>query len=310
MNKENPLVSIIVRTKDRPKLLKRALQSIATQIYRPIEVVLVNDGSCDLEVEELKRILHAVTLNYIRLEKNTGRAHAGNVGIENAAGDYIGFLDDDDEFYPNHVETLVSFQVRGDYKVVYSAVEFMERIFDSDNLCFIDIKKGLFAKDFAYDDLLVGNYIPLISLLFKSDVLKNSMFDETFDLYEDWDMLIRVSEKNEFYFINEITAQYNQWSSSQIAFKSSPEIIRQATIKLYKKHRAKIPIEFIFDMREESARKDAAIAQKDEYIRKVEARNSELERALGEKDAYIRNLQSARGWRLLTKYYKIKNRLS
>jgi glycosyltransferase involved in cell wall biosynthesis len=52
MNKENLSVSIIVRTKDRPKLLKRALQSIAAQIYRPIEVVLVNDGGCDFEVKE------------------------------------------------------------------------------------------------------------------------------------------------------------------------------------------------------------------------------------------------------------------
>jgi len=307
---DNPLVSIIVRTKDRPELLKRALQSIAAQTYGPIEVILVNDGGCDLRGEELKEILPDVLLNYIRLEKNTGRAHAGNVGIENAKGDYIGFLDDDDEFYREHVATLVSAMKRSDYKIAYTAVEFVERTFDSGALQFTDIKKGLFAKDLSYNDLLIANYIPLISLLFKSDVLKNLMFDETFDLYEDWDMLIRASEKNEFYFINKITAQYNQWSSSQIAFKSSPEIIRQATIKLYKKHRAKIPVEFIFDMREESARKDAAIAQKDEYIRKMEARNSELERALGEKDAYIRNLQSARGWRLLTKYYKIKNRLS
>ncbi len=77
-----PLVSIIVRTKDRPKLLKRALQSIAAQTYRPIEVVLVNDGGCDLDVEELRTILGDVSLSYRRLEKNMGRAHAGNVGIE------------------------------------------------------------------------------------------------------------------------------------------------------------------------------------------------------------------------------------
>ena len=48
MEEKTPLVSIIVRTKDRPKLLKRALQSIFAQTYRPIEVVLVNDGGCDL----------------------------------------------------------------------------------------------------------------------------------------------------------------------------------------------------------------------------------------------------------------------
>jgi len=59
----NPLVSIIIRTKDRPKLLKRALQSIAEQTYRPIEVVLVNDGGCDLDINELTGILKDVALN-------------------------------------------------------------------------------------------------------------------------------------------------------------------------------------------------------------------------------------------------------
>src|SRR3990170_7346574 len=98
----NPLVSIIVRTKDRPKLLRRALQSIAVQTYRPIEAILVNDGGCDLDVDGLKTILGDVSLNYVRLEKNTGRAHAGNVGIENARGEYVGFLDDDDVLYPGH----------------------------------------------------------------------------------------------------------------------------------------------------------------------------------------------------------------
>ena len=63
------MVSIIVRTKDRPELLKSAIASIAEQTYRPIEVVLVNDGGCDLDIEELKAILGDITLNYVRLEK-------------------------------------------------------------------------------------------------------------------------------------------------------------------------------------------------------------------------------------------------
>ncbi len=88
-NNTTPPVSIIVRTKDRPKLLKRAIQSIAAQTYRPIEVVLVNDGGCDLDIEELKTILGNVSLNYQRLAINTGRAYAGNVGIENTKGEYI-----------------------------------------------------------------------------------------------------------------------------------------------------------------------------------------------------------------------------
>ncbi|MBI5675730.1 MAG: glycosyltransferase [Nitrospirae bacterium] len=62
MEEKKPLVSIIVRTKDRPKLLKNAIKSIAEQTYRQIEVVLVNDGGCDLNVEELKNMLGDIPL--------------------------------------------------------------------------------------------------------------------------------------------------------------------------------------------------------------------------------------------------------
>jgi glycosyltransferase involved in cell wall biosynthesis len=325
----NPLVSIIIRTKDRPVLLKMAIASIAGQTYRPIEVVLVNDGGCDLDIDELKGILGDITPNYIRLEKNSGRAHAGNVGIEYARGDYIGFLDDDDELYPDHIETLLSFMKESKYEIVYSAVDFIEKKYDANQIHFINKKKGSFAQDFSYNNLLIGNYIPLIALLFESDLLKKLMFDESFELYEDWDMLIRAGESARLHFINKTTAAYNQWCDSQIAFKSSPEKIREATLKLYEKHRVKIPVEVIFGLREESSRKDNLIAEKDnliaekdnliaekdnliaekdDYISALETRMDNLEKDLKEKNAYIHNIHSGRGWRLLTKYFKIRDR--
>lgn len=277
---DNPLVSIIVRTKDRPELLKKALRSIAAQTYRPIEVVLINDGGCDLDIEELKGILGDVSLNYIRLEKNTGRAHAGNVGIENARGEYIGFLDDDDEFYPEHVETLVTFMIQNNHDVAYTASEFVEKKFNKDFSEFTENKKWIFGKEFSYRDLIIANYIPLISLLFRSNLLRTFKFDESFELYEDWDALIRIGETVEFHFINKITTIYNQWSSSQIAFKSSNDFIRQATLKLYNKHREKIPIDVIFDLREDNFRKDFSLIEKDTFIRKLQEEITDLKISL------------------------------
>jgi len=309
MDKENPLISIIVRTKDRPQLVKTALQSIAQQTYSPIEVVLVNDGGCDLNLEDIKNALSDVVLHYIRLERNTGRAHAGNVGIENAQGEFIGFLDDDDEYHPEHIETLVTQLRQGDYPIAYTAVEFIEKTLDDDRLQSMNTRKLVFSKNFSYDDLIISNYLPLMSLLFKAKLLKSLKFDESFDLYEDWDMLIRAGEKTDFKFIDRVTAVYNQWSTSQIAFKSPQETIRKETLKIYKKHQAKMPLELIFDLREENVRKDKVIAEKDEYIATIETRLHNIEKALEEKDTYIHAIQSGRGWRLLSKYYKIRDRI-
>ncbi len=156
----DPLVSIIVRTKDRPKLLKKALQSISAQTYRPLEVVLVNDGGCDLDVEELMSILRDISLNYVRLKKNRGRAGAGNAGIDNTKGEYIGLLDDDDELYPEHVSILVSFLKQADYKAAYTDAEMRYRDFDSEERKMVDESRTvLISKNFYYEELRVGNYI-------------------------------------------------------------------------------------------------------------------------------------------------------
>jgi glycosyltransferase involved in cell wall biosynthesis len=297
---ENPLVSVIVRTKDRPKLLKKALASIAGQTYRPIEVVLVNDGGCDLDVEKLKSVLGDVSLNYQRLEKNTGRAHAGNVGIENTKGKYVGFLDDDDEFYPEHVSVLAALLYQIDFKVVYSNSEIVFTGYDPESGEFVEKEKRLFSsRDFVYEELFVGNYIPLISLLFNKEVLRFAEgFDEAFDLYEDWDLLIRTGQKYPFYHVSRITSRYIQWSKElQIAqsekFLSHSRIIHD---KVLSKNRDKITpdvLRYVLGLREVMAReKDAVIADKDAHIRNLAAIMENRDAVIADKDAHIRNLEA------------------
>jgi GT2 family glycosyltransferase len=228
----NPLVSVIVRTKDRPALLKRALQSIAGQTYRPVEVVLVNDGGCDLDRIELQGILGSVSLNYIRLDENTGRAHAGNVGLENAKGEYIGFLDDDDEFYPDHLRALTAQLISSPSKIAYTDAE----------VVFIDIterdevvekfKHLFYSQDFSPEMLLIQNYIPFICLLFHKSVFDNVRFDESFEIFEDWKILIKLSERHWFEHLKQVTARYVQWcDKSQINRRALSENFSQVAYK-------------------------------------------------------------------------------
>jgi len=244
-SKHFPLVSIIVRTKDRPTLLRNALKSIAAQNYRPIEVVLVNDGGCELPMEELKGILGNVALNYLRLEQNTGRAHAGNVGIENAKGEYVGFLDDDDELYPEHVSTLADFLGSNDYSVAYTDSEIVEFCYDKKEQDYVvKDKYVLFSEDFSPHRLLLGNYIPLMCLLFHREILHDVRFDESFDLYEDWDLLVRLALRHTFSHIKKVTAGYNQNLVRQITSESSS--YREAFVNLMQKHMKEITTDVLF----------------------------------------------------------------
>jgi glycosyltransferase involved in cell wall biosynthesis len=365
LEESRPLVSIIVRTKDRPKLLKRALQSINEQIYRPIEVVLVNDGGCDLDREELRGILGDVSLNYRKLEENMGRAQAGNVGIENAKGEYVGFLDDDDEFYPDHVETLVSLLEQGDNKIVYSDALFVYKDYDADSGELKEVRRELaFSQDFDNDKLVFENYIPFMCLMFDKNALVDSGgFDANFDLYEDWDLLIRLGDKYPFQHIRKATASYNQWNMElQISQRNrDQDFLKQSYLKVLSKHIGEITPDrihahvadysakqyLIKDLQRDIAEYrnrdilignlEATIKERESLIRNLEdvikqkeviakendARIKTLEISAREKDeqitimgdaltgkeAYIQMIHSGRGWKLLTKYFKLRDSL-
>jgi len=347
MEEQRPLVSIIVRTKDRPKLLRNALKSIANQTYRPIEVVLVNDGGCDLDVEEIRSLLGDVFLNYIRLEENTGRAHAGNVGIDNANGEYIGFLDDDDEFYPTHILDLMNLLWQQGSVVVYSDAHILTCKIHSVNEDRPSGEKKIFSSmDFSMSDLLCDNFIPLSCIIFYHKIFKDvGGFDERFDIYEDWDLLIRVAEKYHFHHLKKPTVLYIQWSDTDQVAQASrfAEKAKLAHKQIINKHKEKFTEDFIYDIsglirRARSGNTKGIVSlhlykeieKMNREIDEMNGRISFLEKELGEKDLMVSSLEgelsrknsilhekerlldsiyTSEGWKALLIYYRLRDRV-
>ncbi|MCZ6674209.1 MAG: glycosyltransferase family 2 protein, partial [Verrucomicrobia bacterium] len=107
----NPLVSIIILTYNRAKLLIEALESVLAQTYRNIEIIVVNDASPDNTEEVL--LPYMKHIRYIKNEKNLGCAGSKNVGLEAARGELITNLDDDDCIKPEKIARQVEmFQER------------------------------------------------------------------------------------------------------------------------------------------------------------------------------------------------------
>lgn len=98
-----PLVSLIVRTLNRPRLLRRALQSASVQTYPNVEIVVINDGGDHAETAHICGDFPRVTLTTIA---KSGVAGAATAGVRAASGTYANFLDDDDALFPDHVERL------------------------------------------------------------------------------------------------------------------------------------------------------------------------------------------------------------
>ncbi len=203
-----PLVSVIIRTKDRPHLLAHAINSVVGQTYRNVELVLVNDGTQDVS-DLVASLAPDLPVVYRRHREPRGRAAAANTGLEAATGAYLNFLDDDDVLYPQHVEILVSFLRARGQKVAYSSV--LNVYFKGPP----EIPESrareelVFNIPFDADRLIFENYIPLMSVLFSREVLARvEGFCEDLVLFEDWDFWRRMARHYPFHHVDEITAEY------------------------------------------------------------------------------------------------------
>jgi LmbE family N-acetylglucosaminyl deacetylase/glycosyltransferase involved in cell wall biosynthesis len=224
---DEPLpISVIVRTKDRPALLAEAVASIRSTGY-PAEIIVVNDGGARPDVEGVTLVDH---------ETSRGRSEAANAGVHAAKNAYVTFLDDDDLYYPEHLATLARASRSSGIAVLYSdAVS-----------AFIDGERRqamrIYARDFDRELLFVDNYIPLPTLLLRrADFLDLGGFDPAFDLFEDWDFLIRLAQRGDFVRVPRITCEIRHIKGGGSVVLSSPEdspAFREAKLHVWRKHAA------------------------------------------------------------------------
>lgn len=100
------MISVIIPTYNRAHFLPRALSSIINQSYTSWEAIVVDDGSTDKTEEVVTEfVLKDSRIKYIK-KSNSGATHSRNVGVENATGDFITFLDSDDEAQPNWLSSF------------------------------------------------------------------------------------------------------------------------------------------------------------------------------------------------------------
>lgn len=211
-------ISVVIRTKDRPALLREALDSVRATGY-PAEIVVVNDGGQRVEnVENIKLVEH---------DTSRGRSEAANAGVRAASSDFIVFLDDDDLMYPEHLSTLGA----GAPPCYSDAVS-----------AFAHAKMRIYSRDFDRDLLLLDNYIPLPTVLIRrADFLDLGGFDPEFDLFEDWDFLIRLAQRARFTHIPRITCEIRHIEGAGSITMSAPagsQRFRDAKLQIWRKHAA------------------------------------------------------------------------
>lgn len=203
-NKTYPLVSIIIPTYNRANLLKRAIESVISQTYKNLEIIVVDDGSTD-NTEQIVKECQDSRIQYIRHSKNRGLSAAKNTGIKNSKGDFIAFLDSDDEYLPEKVEKSI--------EVFKKAPENIGIV--CSNFWRIEGEKKKIAVSKRTPFLYFG--------VFRKEVFeKIGFFDEELEIYEDLDFGTRLICKFSSYFIDEPLAIYHITKGS-LSFSSNIE---------------------------------------------------------------------------------------
>lgn len=183
------LVSVIVPTCNRPKLLRRTLDSLAAQTLQEFKVVVVNDAGAP--APEIAREYPGLDLKYVEHNEQRGLGAARNTGIDNSRGRWLCYLDDDDTFAPQHLERMVS-ALRGGAKLAHSDYYrvFERRRPDGEAVFEEEVPEEVMAV--TPQVLLVQNVVPVCCVVHERACLEQTgKFDETLPVLEDHDLWIR-----------------------------------------------------------------------------------------------------------------------
>lgn len=202
-----PLVSVVIPTYKRPLFLERCIDSVLFQTYKNIEVFVVDDNNpCTKwrsETEKLmKKYEKDIRVTYIKHEYNKNGSAARNTGWRQATGDYITFIDDDDEIAPSKIERQVICLKELDetWGACYTAYKIVKE--NGHNQVSSENRSGDCYVDALMRTMFMGSGSNL--LLRKKVVDEISGYDESFERNQDIEFLVRVLEHYKLAYIDEV----------------------------------------------------------------------------------------------------------
>jgi len=191
-----PIISTVIPTRNRPLLVERAVKSALAQTFKEIEVIVMIDGS-DASTRAVLAEINDPRLKCIELQIPGGAAAARNAGVFEAAGEWIAFLDDDDEWLPQKLERQIEVANLSQYEFPIVASRLTARSPKGDYIRptrFLSLSEPISEYLLARNSLFQGEGLIQTSvLLTKKKLLQQVPFRTDLQRHQDWDWLLRVS---------------------------------------------------------------------------------------------------------------------
>jgi len=222
LNSGTPLVTIGIPNFNYAHYIEEALNSVASQTYPNIEMIIVDDCSTDNSVAVIENWIQNYSgtfiINFVKNETNLGLTKSCNVILKSAKGKYFQTLDADDLLLPEKIEKQVALmEPEINAAFVYSNIEIIDengKIINSDYLQQIGYDENKMPQGNIFEALFDFNFVPLPSILINTEMaLAAGSFDEKQQV-QDYYMWLKLSEKHEVLYLKEKTAYYRSHHSS------------------------------------------------------------------------------------------------
>lgn len=209
-----PLVSIIMPAYNCEKYIEDAICSVLNQTYQEWEHIIVDDASTDGTFCIIQKYVRKdARIKVISIKKNSGVSNARNIGITAARGDYIAFLDSDDQWKRNKLEYHIKYMLENDLQFSYTAYE----VVDENGK---HIKNIVPAKmRVNYQQLLCTNVIACCTIVMESQLIKNEKMPDM--KHEDYATWLNILKKNDIEAVGmgEVLSIYRKVKTSVSANK-------------------------------------------------------------------------------------------
>lgn len=200
-----PTVSVVIPTKDRAATVMAAIASVQAQTYPHWELIVVDDGGSD-ETDRLVTDLARTDarIQYVH-QQNTGVAGARNHGIRRSSGSLLAFLDSDNTWVPEFLETMVGFLADQRLRAAYCASELRS-----------EDQVQYRGRPLNVEALRERNYIDCITIVMERSLTDElgEVFDERLRRVVDWDLLVRLSETTELGYAPFVGTSYDLWDET------------------------------------------------------------------------------------------------
>ena len=218
----NAKVSVVIPTYNRANLLPRAVNSVLAQTYQDYEIIIVDDCSSD-NTQAVISNFDDSRIHSLRHERNKGASAARNTGIGYARGEYIAFLDDDDEWLPINLEDQVRLLDLSPHSVGLT-YGWMDTVEDSSGRIMPGSRDTISGD--VFEDALGLNFPPTPALLVRSSVVREvGGFDERLTIYEDPDFFLRISQRYEVSVLPEVIAKRHVEHGKDRLSDNTPEML-------------------------------------------------------------------------------------